>query len=95
MKKRVLALLLGTVLTAGVFAGCSSSPEPEKTDDSQKTEGEAPSTKEESTTIKIGASPAPHAEILQQAKDALAAEGINIEILEFSDYILPNTALDS
>ena len=37
MKKRVLALLLGTVLTAGVIAGCSSSPEQEKTDDSQKT----------------------------------------------------------
>lgn len=95
MKKRVLALLLGTVLTAGVFAGCSSSPEPEKTDDSQKTEGEAPSTEGESTTIKIGASPAPHTEILEQAKDALAAEGINIEILEFSDYILPNESLAS
>ncbi|MEY8320467.1 MetQ/NlpA family ABC transporter substrate-binding protein [Lachnospiraceae bacterium 46-61] len=96
MKKRVLALLLGTVLAAGAFVGCSSTtPEPEKTDDSQKTEGETDSAEGEGVTIKIGASPAPHAEILQQAKDALAAEGINIEILEFSDYILPNTALDS
>ena len=44
-------------------------------------------------TIKVGASPAPHAAILEQAKGILAEEGYTLEIQEFDDYILPNTAL--
>ena len=37
------------------------------------------------TTVKVGASPTPHAEILNAAKDMLKAEGINLEIIEYSD----------
>ena len=44
-------------------------------------------------TIKVGATPAPHAEILEVIKDALAADGWTLEIVEFDDYVLPNTAL--
>ena len=44
-------------------------------------------------TIKVGATPAPHAEILEVVKDNLAAEGWTLEIVEFDDYVLPNTAL--
>lgn len=97
MKKRVFALLLGSVLTAGVFAGCgNTTSETAPTDDQQQTEGEAPSqTEGETVSIKVGASPAPHAEILRQAQDALAAEGIDMEVIEFSDYVQPNTALES
>ena len=47
------------------------------------------------TTVKVGASPTPHAEILTAAKDMLKAEGINLEIIEYSDYVQPNVALDS
>ena len=47
------------------------------------------------TTVKVGASPTPHAEILNAAKDMLKAEGINLEIIEYSDYVQPNVALDS
>ena len=45
-------------------------------------------------TIKVGASPAPHAAILEEAAKLLAEEGYTLEIVEFDDYILPNTALD-
>ena len=45
-------------------------------------------------TIKVGATPAPHAEILEVIKDTLAADGWTLEIIEFDDYVLPNTALE-
>lgn len=48
----------------------------------------------EGTTIKIGASPAPHAEILELVKEILAEQEITLEITEFDDYILPNTAVE-
>lgn len=44
-------------------------------------------------TIKVGATPAPHAEILEVVKESLAADGWTLEIVEFDDYVLPNTAL--
>ena len=44
-------------------------------------------------TIKVGATPAPHAEILEIVKESLAADGWTLEIVEFDDYVLPNTAL--
>ena len=46
-------------------------------------------------TIVVGASPAPHAEILEIAKEVLAKEGWTLEIVEFTDYVLPNEALTS
>lgn len=46
-------------------------------------------------TIKVGASPSPHAEILTAASNVLAEEGWTLEIVEYSDYIQPNVALDS
>ena len=46
------------------------------------------------TTITIGASPVPHADILAVAKEVLAAKGITLDIKEFADYVLPNTALE-
>lgn len=45
------------------------------------------------TVIKVGASPAPHAEILAQVKDILATHGYTLEVVEYSDYIQPNVAL--
>ena len=44
-------------------------------------------------TIQVGATPAPHAEILEVVKDILAEDGWTLEIVEFDDYVLPNTAL--
>ena len=42
--------------------------------------------------VKVGASPVPHAEILEVVKPELAKEGINLEIVEFNDYVQPNLA---
>ena len=44
-------------------------------------------------TITVGATPTPHAEILNAAKDALEAEGYTLKVVEFTDYVQPNTAL--
>ena len=48
----------------------------------------------DSKTIKVGTAPGPHAEIMEAVAEALKADGYTLEIVEFSDYILPNTALD-
>lgn len=45
--------------------------------------------------ISVGATPVPHAEILEQAKDLLKKEGYTLEIKEFNDYVLPNLSTDS
>ena len=47
------------------------------------------------TTIKVAASPVPHAEILKVAKDILAKADITLEITEFTDYVQPNTVTES
>ncbi len=44
-------------------------------------------------TIKVGASATPHAEILEQVKETLAADGWTLEIVVFDDYVLPNQSL--
>lgn len=43
--------------------------------------------------LRVGATPVPHAEILEQVKPLLAAKGISLEIVEFTDYVTPNLAL--
>jgi len=47
-----------------------------------------------SDTLKVGVSPVPHAQILKYVADNLAAQkGLKIEVVEFTDYVQPNTAL--
>ncbi|MGE5507762.1 MAG: MetQ/NlpA family ABC transporter substrate-binding protein [Chitinophagales bacterium] len=45
--------------------------------------------------LKVGATPVPHAEILQVAKGLLEKQGIKLEIVEFQDYVQPNLSLDA
>jgi D-methionine transport system substrate-binding protein len=45
--------------------------------------------------VRIGASPGPHAEILEKLKPLLAAKNIDLKVIEFSDYVVPNQALDA
>lgn len=81
MKKWVslfLALSLALVLAA---CGTSSS-----TNSNSGTDGKM-------TTLVVGASAVPHAEILKQAQPILKQKGINLVIKTFQDYILPNKAL--
>ncbi len=49
----------------------------------------------EKKVIKVAASPTPHAEILNAAKDKLAEEGWTLEVVEFQDYVQPNEAVTS
>jgi len=44
----------------------------------------------EPVTIKVGATPEPHAKILEFVKEKLAAEGVNLEVIVFNDYVQPN-----
>jgi ABC-type metal ion transport system substrate-binding protein len=45
--------------------------------------------------LKIGASPTPHTEILKSIVPKLKERGIDLQIKEFTDYVLPNTALEN
>lgn len=47
------------------------------------------------TTIKVAATPAPHAEILNEVADALAEDGWTLEVVEFEDYVQPNEAVSN
>lgn len=44
-------------------------------------------------TIKVGVTPGPHAQIMEKVREVAAPKGLDIEILEFSDYVVPNQAL--
>lgn len=81
--KKVLATGLVLALGLGVLAGCGNGG------DADQEGGD----KADLTVIKVGASPTPHAEILEAIKDDLAAEGYDLQVQEFNDYILPNKAL--
>lgn len=45
-------------------------------------------------TLKVGATPVPHADLLNLVKPVLAKEGIDLKVIEFSDYVQPNLALN-
>ncbi|MCR5482381.1 MAG: MetQ/NlpA family ABC transporter substrate-binding protein [Clostridia bacterium] len=77
--KKLLAILLVTALLCTALAGCGSSGNESA----------------EAGKLVVGATPAPHAEILEVAKEILAEQGIELEIKEFQDYVLPNTAVDT
>lgn len=47
------------------------------------------------SVIRVGASPTPHAEILEVIKEDLADQGYTLEIVEYNDYVIPNTATES
>lgn len=94
--KKLLALTLALVLCLGL-AACGGSPTSTDTNadtsSDADTAGDAAATGE-TVTLTVGATPNPHAEILAQVKDDLAAEGIDLVVKEYSDYIVPNTAVE-
>ena len=98
--KKIASLLLTGVLGLGLLAGCGANggaaqtETPETTAPTTETVTPTEGTSLEGTTLKVGASPAPHAEILEVAKGLLAKQGITLEIVEFNDYVQPNTAVE-
>lgn len=57
-------------------------------------EGTQNETKKEILELKVGATPVPHAQILEVIKEDLQKEGIRLNIVEFSDYVTPNLSLN-
>lgn len=48
-----------------------------------------------SSKLTIGATPSPHAEVLEYAKEILAKQGVELEIKVFNDYVIPNTSVEN
>ncbi|NNM73153.1 MetQ/NlpA family ABC transporter substrate-binding protein [Enterovirga aerilata] len=46
-------------------------------------------------TIRVGVTPGPHAQILEAVKPVAAKRGLDLKVVEFSDYVVPNAALDA
>ena len=80
MKKRLTSLILAATLVLGALTGCGNAAATGSAGDK---------------TIKVGATPVPHAEILNNiVKEVLAEDGWTLETVVFSDYVLPNTSLE-
>ena len=56
--------------------------------------GALPAHAQDAATIKVGATAVPHAEMLEHIKPALKEAGIELQIVEFSDYVQPNLAVN-
>ena len=100
MKKLISATLAATLALSLAACGSSaSSTEAASTESTAASSEAAESTAETSelagTTLKVAASPTPHAEILNVAKNILAEQGITLEVVEFSDYVQPNLVTES
>jgi D-methionine transport system substrate-binding protein len=91
--KRTFIVLLALSLAA--FIGLSACGNNSGKEPSQG--ASSPSTAEPAKlkVLKIGATPAPHAEILKFVAGKLKEKGIDLQIKEFTDYVLPNTALQN
>ncbi len=77
--KKIIALALTLASLAAVFTGCGSKE----------------NTSADAVTVKIGVVGAIYEDLWKPAQDSLKDEGINLEIVQFSDYVTPNNALNS
>ena len=95
MKKisKFLALALALVLALSLCA-CTSNPPADNSNPPDNSQSVENTPSGETTVIKVGATPAPHAAVLEVVKRLLAEENIDLQIQEFDDYILPNTAVE-
>ena len=100
MKKLISVALAGALALSLAACGSTASVSESAASSADAASSEAASTAETGsdlagTTIKVAASPTPHAEILGVAKDLLAEQGITLDIIEFSDYVQPNMVTES
>lgn len=100
--RKAFAFIFTLALSAAV-TGCGASTGNTETQTSaSETQGaasEAVQTEAETASgtlekLVVGATSTPHGEILEQVKDDLAAQGYDLEIVIFDDYVLPNTSLN-
>ena len=103
--KKSFYVLTAAVLLAGALTACSSGKGSTATTAAEsKTEAASSETTKAGDETKaagdlekivVGATPAPHAEILNAAKDILKEKGYELVVKEYTDYVQPNLALDS
>ena len=92
-RKTILAAASAALALSLILTGCGSSSSSSAAGDSSAATG---SSTAETVTLTVGASPSPHAEILNDVvKPLLAEQGINLVVQEFDDYIIPNTSLEA
>lgn len=85
MNKKFLSLALSLALSLSL-AACGSKQE--------EAPAETPAETTEPVVLNVAASATPHAEILEQVVDVLAQQGIDLQIHEYGDYVVPNTAVE-
>lgn len=84
--KKLLSLIFVASLA---FVGCGDDKNKSAdSSDSNKTK------KQDKIVLKVGATPVPHAEILEFVKPDLAEQGIDLQVVSFTDYVLPNISLN-
>lgn len=89
--KKLLLTLLSLTAVASLLTACNQKTEAT----SAQASGAASNTPVVSkTTIKVAATPVPHAEILAVVKPMLEKEGVDLQIVQMTDYVRPNLALD-
>ena len=92
--KKKLAIILAVALLALSIAACGQSAAPAASAPAEAAPAaEAAAPAAESVKLTVGASSTPHAELLELVKPALAEQGIELDIVIYDDYVLPNTAL--
>lgn len=98
MKKRI-SVITAAVLAAAALTACSGGKTEEtKVADTANTavaESKDSGEKKELEELVVGASPAPHAGILEAARPVLEEKGYSLKIVEYTDYVQPNLALDA
>lgn len=94
MKKSLFVLIAFVLIIAGCGqgnGGSGSNPSPSPGE--SPSQGSEPNEPAEEVSLKVGASSVPHAEILNFIISDLKEQGVNLDIIEFSDYIQPNVQL--
>ncbi len=100
MKRRLIVLALALCLVLGLAAcGGNNTANNGTANNGTANNNTAGNTADsgdtaDSKVITVGATPAPHAEILEVAKEVLAEQGYTLDIVEFDDYIMPNDAVE-
>lgn len=93
MKKRLL--LLASLLLVLLLVACGSGDEETDNEAAAETNG---TTEENSNALSedklvVGVTAGPHEQVFEVVKEIAAEDGLEIEIVSFTDYIIPNTAL--